>query len=39
MRSLLLLLALASAPAGAQPLVLGAVLPQSGQLADLAADM
>ena len=39
MRSLLLLLALASAPAWAQPLVLGAVLPQSGQLADLAADM
>jgi branched-chain amino acid transport system substrate-binding protein len=39
MRSLLLLLALASAPAWAQPLVLGAVLPQSGQLAELAADM
>jgi branched-chain amino acid transport system substrate-binding protein len=39
MRALLLLLALASAPAWAQPLVLGAVLPQSGQLADLAADM
>lgn len=39
MRALLLLLALVPAPAWAQPLVLGAVLPQSGQLADLAADM
>ncbi len=39
MRALLLLLALAPAPAWAQSLVLGAVLPQSGQLADLAADM
>ena len=39
MRALLLLLALAAAQAWAQPLVVGAVLPQSGQLADLAADM
>ncbi len=39
MRVLALLLALAVVPAWAQPLVLGAVLPQTGQLADLAADM
>lgn len=39
MRALLCLLALAAAPAWAQPLVVGAVLPQTGQLADLAADM
>jgi branched-chain amino acid transport system substrate-binding protein len=39
MRALVCLLALAAAPAWAQPLVVGAVLPQTGQLADLAADM
>ena len=39
MRALALLLALAAVPAWAQPLVLGAVLPQSGQLSDLAGDM
>ncbi len=39
MRALALLAALAVLPAWAQPLVLGAVLPQTGQLADLAADM
>jgi branched-chain amino acid transport system substrate-binding protein len=39
MRPLLLLLALASAQAWGEPLVLGAVLPQSGQLVDLATDM
>lgn len=39
MRALALLLSLAAAPAWAQPLVLGAVLPQSGQLSDLAGDM
>jgi len=39
MRALLLLLALLPLQALAQPLVLGAALPLSGQLADLAADM
>jgi branched-chain amino acid transport system substrate-binding protein len=40
MRALLLaVLALAALPGLAQPLVVGAVLPQSGQLADIAADM
>ncbi len=39
MRALALLLTLAVAPAWAQPLVVGAVLPQTGQLAELAADM
>ncbi len=39
MRSLAFLLALVSAQALAQPLVVGAVVAQSGQLADLAADM
>ena len=39
MRVLLLLLALVPAYASSQPLVLGAALPLSGQLADLAADM
>lgn len=39
MRALVCLLALAAAPAWAQPLVVGAVLPQTGQLADLAADV
>ena len=39
MRALVCLLAIAAAPAWAQPLVVGAVLPQTGQLADLAADM
>lgn len=40
MRALLLaVLALAAPPGLAQPLVVGAVLPQSGQLADIAADM
>lgn len=34
-----LALALAALPAAPQPLVIGAVLPQSGQLADIAADM
>jgi branched-chain amino acid transport system substrate-binding protein len=34
-----LLFALAVLPAAAQPLVVGAALPESGQLADLAADM
>jgi branched-chain amino acid transport system substrate-binding protein len=38
-RALALLAALASAQALAQPLVVGAVVAQSGQLADLAADM
>lgn len=32
-------LALAALPAAAQPLVVGAALPESGQLADIAADM
>lgn len=39
MRALLLLLVLAPLQAWAQPLVVGAALPLSGQLADLAADM
>lgn len=39
MRALLLLLAVAAAPAWAQALVVGAALPHSGQLADIAADM
>jgi len=39
MRVLLLLLAFLPLQAWAQPLVVGAVLPLSGQLADLAADM
>jgi branched-chain amino acid transport system substrate-binding protein len=39
MRAFLCLLALAAAPAWAQPLVVGAALPLTGQLADLAADM
>ena len=40
MRALLLaVLALAALPGLAQPLVIGAVVPQSGQLADIAADM
>lgn len=40
MRALLLaVLALAAPPGMAQPLVVGAVLPQSGQLADIATDM
>jgi branched-chain amino acid transport system substrate-binding protein len=40
MRALLLaVLALAALPGLAQPLVVGAVLPQSGQLADIATDM
>jgi branched-chain amino acid transport system substrate-binding protein len=34
-----LVLALAALPAAAQPLVVGAALPESGQLADIAADM
>jgi branched-chain amino acid transport system substrate-binding protein len=34
-----LALALAALPAAPQPLVVGAALPQSGQLADIAADM
>jgi branched-chain amino acid transport system substrate-binding protein len=40
MRALLaLVLAMAALPGLAQPLLIGAVLPQSGQLADIAADM
>jgi len=40
MRALLLVvLALAAVPGLAQPLLVGAVLPQSGQLADIAGDM
>ena len=39
MRALLLALALAALPAAGQPLVVGAALPESGQLADIAADM
>lgn len=39
MRALVLALALAALPAAAQPLVIGAALPESGQLADIAADM
>lgn len=39
MRALVLLLALAVVPAWAQPLFVGAVLPQTGHLADLGADM
>jgi branched-chain amino acid transport system substrate-binding protein len=40
MRALLLaVLALAALPGLAQPLVVGAVLPHSGQLADIGADM
>ena len=39
MRSLAFALVLAALPASAQPLVIGAALPESGQLADIAADM
>lgn len=39
MRAFLCLLAFAAAPAWAQALVVGAALPLTGQLADLAADM
>ena len=39
MRKILLALLLSSMPAFAQPVVVGAVMPQSGILADLAADL